>query len=354
MDRITLGEKTFVKANKIAIDLGYTADYIGQLCRSGKVNAQLVGRTWYVEESSIKEHKKSRYRSVKALAQKEIRQQVAKAPEGEVVAVRRLDSQEPKFAQHRHSTIVTPRYVMDDAELLPTLQEKAPAALSPQQKRGNLKVGLADAEAIEIGSDSVKTEFEASELPKIRFKGTLAVASADDDMEPSEAEIEQSDAVIEDIAVEAPVNEPEAEIEPQTASLDAVELDVIADDKNRSFAVEIDTLKKERARRKSAQSKEHIPVTEAEGSVDTVLPIQRGTESAAKETSIEDEAPEEIVHHTFLTLVLLALLLVAFGIFLLSLTQQIIVDDTSITNGYVLDIRATMSELYVYIKAFLG
>jgi len=39
---------------KHAADLAeYTADYVGQLCRGGKIDATRVGRAWYVNESSL-------------------------------------------------------------------------------------------------------------------------------------------------------------------------------------------------------------------------------------------------------------------------------------------------------------
>ena len=36
---------------------GYAKDYIGQLCREGRVPARLVGRSWYVLESAIQDHR---------------------------------------------------------------------------------------------------------------------------------------------------------------------------------------------------------------------------------------------------------------------------------------------------------
>lgn len=35
---------------------GYSADYIGQLCRSGKLDAKMIGHTWYVSQSSLYEY----------------------------------------------------------------------------------------------------------------------------------------------------------------------------------------------------------------------------------------------------------------------------------------------------------
>ncbi len=70
MNSISINNENYVKATDIARELGYTADYVGQLCRAGKVQAELVGRSWYVSEESIRAHKKNRYRSTKTASKK--------------------------------------------------------------------------------------------------------------------------------------------------------------------------------------------------------------------------------------------------------------------------------------------
>lgn len=55
-ETLTLDGKTFISSKRAARITGYTPDYIGQLCRAQKINAKLVGRSWYVEENSIKSH----------------------------------------------------------------------------------------------------------------------------------------------------------------------------------------------------------------------------------------------------------------------------------------------------------
>src|SRR4029078_297853 len=37
--------------------VGYTSDYVGQLCRGKKIEAHLFGRNWYVPEKAILNHK---------------------------------------------------------------------------------------------------------------------------------------------------------------------------------------------------------------------------------------------------------------------------------------------------------
>ena len=63
MEVLNVNGKSYVKASVLARQLGYTSDYIGQLCRGNKVDAKLVGRSWYVEKKSIESHKSTRYRS---------------------------------------------------------------------------------------------------------------------------------------------------------------------------------------------------------------------------------------------------------------------------------------------------
>ncbi|HWH07282.1 MAG TPA: hypothetical protein VNU47_02025 [Candidatus Paceibacterota bacterium] len=57
MDELTIGDKIYISSKRAAEITGYAKDYIGQLCREGRVNATLVGRSWYVLESSLRAHR---------------------------------------------------------------------------------------------------------------------------------------------------------------------------------------------------------------------------------------------------------------------------------------------------------
>ena len=57
MDEILIGEKKYLSSKQAAKVTGYAKDYIGQLCREGRVPARLVGRSWYVLESAIHDHR---------------------------------------------------------------------------------------------------------------------------------------------------------------------------------------------------------------------------------------------------------------------------------------------------------
>lgn len=57
MDELVIDGQTYVSTKQAAKDTGYAKDYVGQLCREGRVTARLVGRSWYVLASSIREHR---------------------------------------------------------------------------------------------------------------------------------------------------------------------------------------------------------------------------------------------------------------------------------------------------------
>ncbi|HVM59061.1 MAG TPA: hypothetical protein VMT80_01925 [Candidatus Paceibacterota bacterium] len=57
MDEILIEEKRYVSSKRAAQITGYAKDYVGQLCREGRVPARLVGRSWYVLESAIQDHR---------------------------------------------------------------------------------------------------------------------------------------------------------------------------------------------------------------------------------------------------------------------------------------------------------
>ncbi len=111
METLVLDGKEFVKASKAADDLGYTADYVGQLCRAGKVSAHLVGRTWYVNVTELGTHRveKKRMSRVKA------REQAHKAVEEQrKLRVQNLsDSKSPSYI----------RYEDDAHELIPQVRK---------------------------------------------------------------------------------------------------------------------------------------------------------------------------------------------------------------------------------------
>lgn len=164
MEEISVKGKKYLKAKLVARELGYTNDYIGQLCRAGKVDAELVGRTWYVDAESIKAHKQTRYRSTKASTRRELQSDVVRAMREEQ-AVR----QEHFYAKHRlRKPTANIEYETDDGELLPEPKKYL--------HRTELPVELADAEKVDVAvKNEDKYHFEAPKREEIKFFGTLKV-----------------------------------------------------------------------------------------------------------------------------------------------------------------------------------
>src|ERR1700742_4372394 len=57
MQELTIDGKKYVSSKRAAELTGYAKDYVGQLCREGRVTARQVGRAWYILETSLMEHR---------------------------------------------------------------------------------------------------------------------------------------------------------------------------------------------------------------------------------------------------------------------------------------------------------
>ena len=95
MDEILIEEKKYISSKQAAKVTGYAKDYVGQLCREGRVPARLVGRSWYVLESAVHDH---RFGNPKEMPPEEV-----------------------KPASESRSTWESPRYEASEAEILPSV-----------------------------------------------------------------------------------------------------------------------------------------------------------------------------------------------------------------------------------------
>src|SRR3989344_3783094 len=55
---LILNGKKYISSRRAGALVEYTSDYVGQLCRGGKIKSTLLGKTWFVEEDSILEYKR--------------------------------------------------------------------------------------------------------------------------------------------------------------------------------------------------------------------------------------------------------------------------------------------------------
>ena len=56
-NEIIIEGKIFISARQAAEITKYATDYIGQLSRAGKINARMIGRTWFVDQQSLLNYK---------------------------------------------------------------------------------------------------------------------------------------------------------------------------------------------------------------------------------------------------------------------------------------------------------
>jgi len=126
MEEISVNGENYVKASVLAKNFGYTPDYIGQLCRSEQVKCTLVGRSWYVNEDSLRAHRKGRYRSSAAKSKEYLRKTV--------------DNQSFTTAQAKSSSAV--KYETDEKELFPVLNkvEEAKPVTAEEDTASNVAI----------------------------------------------------------------------------------------------------------------------------------------------------------------------------------------------------------------------
>lgn len=134
MERISVNGEEYVKASSIARELGYTSDYVGQLCRAGKVDAERVGRNWFVNEQSIRDHKKDRYRSTVAKSRQAIQKSFQKPAEDTTPRTLRENSHFYQKAVQNQDV----QYEPDSHDLIPSPGKKEQQAVSePEQAKAS-------------------------------------------------------------------------------------------------------------------------------------------------------------------------------------------------------------------------
>jgi hypothetical protein len=195
MEVLVLDGKNYVKASKAARDLGYASDYVGQLCRSGQVDAHLIGRTWYVNQTELGTHRfeKKRMSRVKA------REQAKKA-----------------IQEHRLKVTETPnnyknidiRYESDDEELIPEtkrLEVQSVIVRRGRQKveepeydsettienKGEKVVMSGDLKVVDVTEGPIETDTVLLKPGRIR-SGTITVAPRVTDLIKNQGPAEES------------------------------------------------------------------------------------------------------------------------------------------------------------------
>lgn|GEM_PF-928275 len=194
MQKISFGGKEYVRATEVAKKFRYTADYVGQLCRSGKVESRLVGRNWFVVMESVTEYRKTKHKTQKTnikpktKSSNTIRQRVrVKTPTRKVASVDRPKTVRlVKKASPRPTVGVEPTYTKDNSVLIPILTQSAKISATkttPIKKRPVITVEARPSTTIEVTPDKRRVvKFKTQKLPEISLSGKLSVTDEIDDV----------------------------------------------------------------------------------------------------------------------------------------------------------------------------
>lgn len=168
MDEILIEDKKYVSSKQAAKITGYAKDYIGQLCREGRVPARLVGRSWYVLEAAIQDHRFGNAMAVESV------ESIIKAPEP-------------------HPTWDAPRYeAISSAEVLPSINrlEKIHEPTPVEED--------SDEERPEDSSKHLQDSWQAW-FSRMSYSAPITVAPLSED--EKEKDIEETDIEAEEVNI---------------------------------------------------------------------------------------------------------------------------------------------------------
>ena len=193
MEKVVLDGREYTKASVVAKQFNYTSDYLGQLCRGKKVDARVIGRTWFVNIDSLQGHRSQKYASLKKLKVQN-NESTSTIPLHSGIAPKQYIKRVSMPLRSVHKKLTTPptgslgegarevdvQYQSDDSSLLPAIRKPSKVTL--------LKVSPAGAEKLSVKSDGDKTSVLSPEpLPEVYLRGLLSVKDATD----KEVEIEE-------------------------------------------------------------------------------------------------------------------------------------------------------------------
>ena len=196
MQKISFGNKEYVKASQIAKQFRYTQDYVGQLCRNKKVDARLVGRTWYVEPDSVAAYRKTKHSTQKSTATKvALNTQSKRNPNPKSVAAVPRSKTLKSTQRPAASSSATPVTYSTDSEVSIPIVRKAEGTQSltvasdsnkktPEPEPASAKKPIQKIKIKKSGSQ--KTNFTTEKMPEISLSGKLKVKETSNEIEQKE------------------------------------------------------------------------------------------------------------------------------------------------------------------------
>ena len=204
MKKVTIDGEVYTKASVLAKEFGYTSDYVGQLCRAEKVDAKLVGRSWYVNGYSLSKHKDSRYESLRSneiISKTKVLLDSDSQPEKILIkpvlskTTRRtaLISNESNWSNHVTEHKIA-HYEHDGVELLPAFK-----VVKSKDKPTPVPVELASSIKVPINKKSEKPyKLNFSDMPAVSLSGKLDIKDLDADYAETKPDLIKTTPVVPD------------------------------------------------------------------------------------------------------------------------------------------------------------
>lgn len=179
MDSVVLDGVEYVKAAVVAKRFKYTSDYVGQLCRAKKIDARLVGRSWFVSPNSLTKYKKDKHtKPEEKEAQTPIKfDEAVKSSQAKLSVQPVIKSKTFKaFADAASSLPDTGErklrvsYERDEENLMPIIHRK----YTKPSKR--IRVEVAGAKKVKVEGAKKLFTFEADEIPAFALSGKVVVS----------------------------------------------------------------------------------------------------------------------------------------------------------------------------------
>jgi len=175
MDELTIEGELYISSKRAARISGYTKDYIGQLCRAGSLPSKMVGRSWYVKEHALKEHRKT-YKGEPVLDSSiwDVDQIEESGQSLQEVAKQYVDKQEEGRRNSLISELFKLNYEKEDGPFVPDLIEKE--QVDENQDIGDFAYNLNEGESdVDSEIDFNKSSFVNNEVDEDRVFYTKKV-----------------------------------------------------------------------------------------------------------------------------------------------------------------------------------
>lgn len=125
-DNLILEGKNYISAKRAARIINYAQDYVGQLCRSGKLDCRMVGRSWFVTEESLLAH---RALSIHAEVVEKVGEKIGEERIGEKLEEEKEEIKE-EVTEEVTEEVSSFKYEAEQTPFLPALGKKVPSDFS--------------------------------------------------------------------------------------------------------------------------------------------------------------------------------------------------------------------------------